>query len=383
MRALVCSHVFPRAADDANAPFLLTWAHALQAAGAQIAVVAPHDPGLPDVHDVAGVRVRRARYAPEQREQLAYRGEMHQLIRSPAGPLLASGLVGALAAAVRGAVRAGAPDVLSVHWWLPGAIAARLARVSTPTVVTVHGTDVALIESRPWLAPLARWALARTDAVVAVSSDLADRLEAATGRAADAVDPMPVAAAALEPLGEQPPRDAATPPRILAIGRLVPEKGFADLIDAVADIPGAPRVELVGDGPDRDALAARAERSGVNLDLPGRMPPPALRQRLAAADVVAVPSHREGLGLVAAEAALAGVPVVATDAGGTRDVLGPDGLIPIGDVPRLGAALAEVLADPTAARARSATVAQVLADRLAPARSAERTLATWRSVTRG
>ncbi|MPZ89243.1 MAG: glycosyltransferase, partial [Nitriliruptorales bacterium] len=330
MRVLALTHVFPRSEGDPCAPFLLAWANALRGAGVRIAVVAPHDAGLPIRHHVAGIGVRRSRYAPDGWERLAYRGQMHELVRSPAGPPLAGGLIASLTSAVRAQIRAGRPDVLHVHWWLPGAIVARLARPSIPVVVTVHGTDVALIEARPALAALARWALEGVDRVEAVSTDLAERLEAATGRPADAIGPMPLAAAAqaaaatgasgsgagsgLKAAGTT--GDSERPLRVLAAGRLVPEKGFTDLVEAVARLAAPARLEIVGDGPERVALIQRAAARRVDLHLPGSLPPEELAVAYAGADVVAQPSHREGFGLVAAEALMAGVPVVATDSGG-------------------------------------------------------------------
>jgi glycosyltransferase involved in cell wall biosynthesis len=380
---LTLTHVFPRAAADPSAPFLLTWARALTDAGCDVGVVAPHDAGLPGRHEVAGIPVRLARYAPQRWERIAYRGEMHQLVRRASGPPLVGALLAALARVVRQEVRRGSPDVLHVHWWVPGAIVARLARVDIPTVLTLHGTDVALLEARPRAAALARWALSACDRVETVSVDLADRLERATGRVPDAVNPMPLDPAWLA----IPPRPASFaavdgPFTVLAAGRMVPEKGFADLVDAVAGLEGPVRLVIVGDGPERERLAARAADAGLEALLPGRLSPEALRAAYGAASVVAQPSHREGLGLVAAEAACAGTPVVATDSGGARDVLGGDSLVPAGDVGALRAALAAVAADPAAALERSATAAARVRERLSPAAAAARTLDGYRALTR-
>ncbi len=400
MRVLALTHVFPRSPEDAAAPFLLTWARGLRSAGAAVVVIAPHDAGLPLRATVSGVGVRRARYAPDAAEVLAHRGEMHVLARRPWGPPLVGSLVAALAAAVRAQVRAGRPDVLHVHWWLPSLVAARLAgagraRGGVPVVLTVHGTDVALLESHPRLSPAARWALAAADRVEAVSSDLAERLERATGRAADAVAPMPLAlrvppSRAPEPgpgpaAGAADPShdavDASGPFTVLAVGRLVPEKGFADLVEAVGLLVVPARLVVVGDGPERAALAARARVRGVALELTGALAPAELAHRYATASVVAVPSHREGFGLVAAEAAVAGVPVVATDSGGARDVLGSEGLVRVGDVAGLAVALGAVAADPEAARRRSAQRSESLAALLSPEAAAARSLVAYAAVT--
>jgi glycosyltransferase involved in cell wall biosynthesis len=374
VRVLALTHVFPRAEGDPTAPFLLRWAQALSGAGAKVSVVAPHDAGLPPRHVVGGIPVRRARYAPDRWERLAYRGRMDELARGAAAPLLA-GLAASLAAAVRAQVRAGGPDLLHVHWWLPGAVVARLARPGIPVVLTVHGTDVALLERRPALAVLAGWALAAVDRVEAVSTDLAERLERATGRPADAVAPMPLA---IEPQPLRAREDGAL--HVLAAGRLVADKGFTDLVAAVARLRPPVSLTIAGEGPQRRALAARASTLDVDLDLPGALSPGDLAHAYACADIVAQPSHREGLGLVAAEALATGVPVVATDAGGVRDLLPRQELLPPGDVPALSAALAAVAADLPAARAQAARRGAAIRTRLSPESVGERAVRGYQQV---
>lgn len=375
MRVLALSHVFPRCPSDAVAPFLLGWGQALTGAGAQVVVVAPHAAGLPLRHKVGEVAVRRVRYGPVRAERLAYRGEMHELVRSGSGPALLANLLRALAAGVRAQVRAGRPDVVHVHWWLPGAVVARLARPGVPVVVTLHGTDVALLESRPVLAGLARWALGRADRIEAVSTDLAERLERATGLRADAIAPMPLSA---------PPRlvsaGASGALRILAVGRLAEAKGFGELIEAVGLLRRPARLTILGEGAQRDALAARALTLDVDLDLPGQVTPAEVAAAYAHADVLAHPSHREGLGMVVAEAMAAGLPVVATDSGGVRDLLPARDLVPARNPPALAAALAAVAADSAAARRTAATRAEAVRAHLSPTAVAARALSGYRSV---
>lgn len=380
MRVLGLSHVFPRRATDPSAPFLLTWSRALHEAGADVGFVVPHDAGLPARQEVAGVPVRLVRYAPDRWERIAYRGEMHQLVRSASGPPLLACLLASLAASLRAQARIGRPDLCHVHWWVPGAIVARLAALDLPVVCTVHGTDVALLEARPGLAVLARWALAGVDRIEAVSGDLAERLEAATGRRADAVNPMPLETSAFV-------HDGAVgggsdgPVEVLAVGRMVAEKGFAELLAAAARLETSVRVTIIGDGPERERIVARAGELGVDLSLPGRVSPEELRATYRDADVVVQASHREGLGLVAVEALAAGVPVVATDSGGARDVL--DELVPAGDVDGLARQLAAVASDLEGARRQAAVRAEQLRERFSPAVAAERTLAGYREVREG
>jgi glycosyltransferase involved in cell wall biosynthesis len=368
VRALACTHVFPRFDDDPSAPFLLTWAQALAGVGASVSVVAPSDRGLPVRRDVGGVPVRFVRYGSIR---LAYRGEMHQLVRGPVGAPAVLALVAAMARAFRSEVLRRRPDVVHVHWWLPGALIVRLARVAVPVVVTLHGTDVALVEGRPRLARLARWALAGAARVEAVSRDLAARLERATGIRVAAVNPMPLPRERLRPLGRVARNGSL---HVLAVARLVPEKGLGDLIDAVGRLGPGPVLTIVGDGPERARLLARAGALGVRLDLRGACTPEQLRAAYAEADVVVQASRREGLGLVAAEAVAMGLPVVATDSGGARDVLRADQLVPVGDAAALAARIARAAPDPAAAvRVRA---------QLSPDAAAARTLEGWRAAVR-
>ena len=123
----------------------------------------------------------------------------------------------------------------------------------------------------------------------------------------------------------------------LAAGRLLPEKGFADAIDA-ARLAGLPLV-IAGDGPQAAELRERA--AGADVRFTGALPPgelAALRRRAGAA---IVPSrYAEILPLAALEAMAAGLPVVAAAAGGLRDAVPEEGHYPPGDA----AALAERLA---------------------------------------
>ncbi|MGH7102592.1 MAG: glycosyltransferase, partial [Acetobacteraceae bacterium] len=138
---------------------------------------------------------------------------------------------------------------------------------------------------------------------------------------------------------------------VVIVSRLVRAKGYPELLAAVAALP---EVELwvVGErlpsdrGEDLAPLFA-ASGIGPRLKLLGyREDVPAL---LAAADIFALPSHFEGLPMVLIEAMLAGLPVVASDIPGTRELVqrGTSGLlVPRGNSAQLTAALADLAQDP-------------------------------------
>ena len=138
---------------------------------------------------------------------------------------------------------------------------------------------------------------------------------------------------------------------VTAVGRFVPIKGFDLLVDALpgllAEVPHA-RIILVGDGPEREPLRARAAGLGVDgrLLMPGVISD--VSPYIAAADVLAAPSRNEGMGRVLIEAMALGVPVVAAAVGGIPDVVVDrecGRLIPPDDSRALSSALAELARD--------------------------------------
>jgi glycosyltransferase involved in cell wall biosynthesis len=154
----------------------------------------------------------------------------------------------------------------------------------------------------------------------------------------------------------------------LVAARLVPEKGVADAIAACRQA-GVPLV-VAGDGPQRDELRALA--AGADVRFTGTVDAGALAELRAKAALAIVPSrYAEILPLVALEAAAAGLPVAAADAGGLREAIPPDGLYPPGDVTalaeRIGALWGDgALGERTLAAARERTSPPAVAAALRP-----------------
>lgn len=156
----------------------------------------------------------------------------------------------------------------------------------------------------------------------------------------------------------------STPPpggrHVVAVGRLIEKKGFGVLVEAAATAR-VERVSIVGDGPLREALAARVAELGLEerVELVGAAPPDAVRGWLERADVVAVPcviaasGDRDSMPLVAKEALAMGVPVVASEEVGLPEIVRPPwgSLVPPGDATALARALEQVLDRPPAERA--------------------------------
>lgn len=173
-----------------------------------------------------------------------------------------------------------------------------------------------------------------------------------------------------------------------AVGRLVEEKGLPELITAAARLRAlAPGVRVVVVGPDDDAKAdalgadtrAAAERAGVQFA--------GMRQDIeavyAALDLYVLASRREGFPRSAMEASAMGLPVVATDIRGCREVVdhGTTGmLVPVRDPGALARAVAALAADPRRRAAMGAAGAAKARRDFDDARVIEKTLAVYAAL---
>jgi glycogen(starch) synthase len=142
-------------------------------------------------------------------------------------------------------------------------------------------------------------------------------------------------------------------PHVLALGRLVPAKGFDVALRAFAQLalrfPDA-RFTVAGDGASREELLALARELNVEsrVAFTGWIEPDDVPRLLNDASVVVMPSRREGLPIVGVQAALMARPIVATAAGGLPEIVndGETGiLIPGEDAGALANAVAQLLGD--------------------------------------
>jgi glycosyltransferase involved in cell wall biosynthesis len=241
--------------------------------------------------------------------------------------------------------------------------ARRLANVPTRIIVSIRcmlsqpaGGNSSL-SSRVVL-KLARAYYPSAHGIVAVSAGVADDATAILGldRRRITVLDNPVLTPelheqAMMPLDHPWFQPGSSTPVLLACGRLVPVKGFTSLIEAFADLRSRREARLVilGDGPDRSALLARAEALGVaqSLWLPGFDVNPF--RYMARARLFVLSSVCEGSPNVLVQALACGCAVVSTDCpGGVREILdGVPGtaLVPVGDTAALARAMEALLAE--------------------------------------
>jgi glycosyltransferase involved in cell wall biosynthesis len=178
-----------------------------------------------------------------------------------------------------------------------------------------------------------------------------------------------------------------TAPRAAFVGRLAPEKGLDALIAAWPEVRArhpAARLSLVGEGPERSALAAQVARLGLTeaVELPGAVADPAAQLR--AADLFVLPSREEGMSVALLEAMALGMPLVASAIPGNHRLIaaGVHGrLAPADDPAALAGAILDQWAGFEQAVAMGRSARQRVADEYSIAAVARRHMELFRSLT--
>ena len=262
-------------------------------------------------------------------------------------------------------------DVVHSHNWgtlLETTLARRRAGVPAH-VHAEHGLELADLQIASWRKRLrgcvARWALARADAVVAVADGVRRRLASRFGHPADAVELIGNGVDAMRNGDSPAQRDrirrslgvSKDTPVIGSVGRLAPVKDFGTAIEAISMMVGRGRnvhLVVVGSGPELDRLTAKTKAAAVDANVHFVGQQDNVGDWLAAMDLYVNSSLNEGMSLSILEAMSAGLPSVVTDVGENAALVGGNpccGLIaPPQDAKRLAGALEELLDDRDARR---------------------------------
>lgn len=277
-------------------------------------------------------------------------------------PLFAGDLdVLAMASRLAELINAADLELLHVHYAVPHALSAGLARSMAklerlvPILVTLHGTDVTVLGLQPAVTSVLHFALANCQALTAVSDDLARQAERTFGLKDLNVIPGFVDVEACRRRFVPPERrlqfapDAE--PLLLHLSNFRPVKRSVDSVEVLARVAARRpcRLLLVGCGPDLGDCLERARRLGVDdrVQVIGFCED--VVELLSLADVLLVPSAQEAFGLAALEAMSCCLPVVASRVGGLPELMGEGAsglLCRPGDVEAMAAATLSLVENP-------------------------------------
>lgn len=301
---------------------------------------------------LADERVHCFRYSPRRWQVLAhYPGGIPVALRaSTMNALLVPGfLVSMFLAVLR---RARQVEVVHANWTFSGVVAAAACAIARrPLITTLRGEDVNRGLKGGLHGVLLELCLRLSKRVTVVSEAhqalLRDRFPWLGSRLT--LIPNGVDSALLELTPSR--RQASESLRIVSVGSLISRKDHATLLAAVAHAGVPTTLTLVGEGPERAALEAQIHRLGLanQVQLVGALGPEQIPECLADADLFVLPSRSEGRPNALLEAMAAGLPCVASDINGVRELLGADerGLcFPAGDACALASALSRLARQP-------------------------------------
>jgi teichuronic acid biosynthesis glycosyltransferase TuaC len=218
-------------------------------------------------------------------------------------------------------------DLIDAHYFYPDGVAAILLgrRFGKPVVITALGTDVNLISSYLLPRQMILWAARHAAGLITVARALKDKL-VALGVPAERIEVLRngVDLQLFRPVDRETWRSRLGFRRttLLSVGNLVPLKGNDLAIRALRLLPEMELV-IVGNGPERGGLGTLARELGVSdrVTFVGVMAQEDLRHYLGAADALVLASSREGWANVLLESMACGTPVVASNVGGTPEVV--------------------------------------------------------------
>jgi glycosyltransferase involved in cell wall biosynthesis len=347
LKVCIITTAFPRHREDDRGGFILEAARALRAQGADVRVIAMHNPQAQTREIMDDIEIIRPRYFwPERFEVLQKDGGGLPIVWRKYKSARAVILPFFLAHTSAAARYTRDCDVIHANWTLSGAAAWASQFIHRrPIVLTVQGSDIFQAARMPVFRPLTQLTLRRCDRVLALSHSLAhatQQLGISTGKIE--VVPNGVDVRRFTPVA------VLRQPCVLFVGSLIERKGVNFLLQAwaqvAADFP-AHQLLIIGEGSQKDILVDLARALGIaqRVRFLGPQSPLQVSEWMRQAQLFVLPSLEEGQGVVLVEALASGTPCIGSNVGGIPDVITPDVgiLVPPCDVGALANAVRQIL----------------------------------------
>jgi glycosyltransferase involved in cell wall biosynthesis len=354
-KLLIITQSFIKYRGDILSKHIFVAAKLLVKSGWKVSVVAPHEKRLARQEGIEGVQIFRFRYFLEKWERLAYTGRMQELVgKNPFNLLIIFPLFlwFFFLEASRLAKKTD-PGCLHAHWWIPtgllGCVISRLRRL--PLLVTLHGTDVGLINKNLLFAFLARWVFKHATGITVVSNFIKSQLVGKLGVPPEKIFVLPM------PIDTEKIYKKKVPPSerrmILCVARLTKQKNLGTLVRAFHEVYQKHKdIELViiGEGPEKDNLLDLIRKLDLedSVFVYGLIRQEELNDYYNKSEMVVLPSIDEGFGLVLVEEQWVKKPVIGANSGGIPDIIedGKSGILFTRQDPvNLATAMERILSD--------------------------------------
>ena len=333
MRVLFITSAYPTQADDPRGIFIHRLARGLRREGTEVTVIAPGSPNARRYEEIDGIAVHRVTYWIPRWQHLAIglSGIVPNLKHRPWLLFQVPLLIAAMA--WRALRLASSYDIIHAHWLYPAGIAGLIAgtRHKIPLVVSSHGGDLNLAQHSRLLQFLCSQISRRSDVCIGVSKSLCEQFEC-FGVSIEKTEHIPVGADT-DPISDSK-ADAdevyhcfKNYPglKILYVGSLIPRKSVETLLKAHHKLQMSGysiATAIVGTGPVKRRIDSMVrENSLTNVFHVDEKPPTLIPVWMSAADVFVLPSLAEGQPTVIMEAMALGLPPIATDIPGTRELI--------------------------------------------------------------
>lgn len=319
---LVTGSTFPRWVNDTEPRFILDYAKTMTQYY-EVHALVPMAPGAKEEEEMEGVKVHRFHYFPIHKwETLCYPGAIVPRIKEKKIRVL---LVPFLLFSMKYNCKKWSKkvDFVHAHWIIPqGVIQAQIKE--TPFLITGHGGDVTSLNFLP-IKQIKKKCLSKAFATVGVSGYICEKMKTIDNSISPQMISMGCDISKFSPQKRKVGCFETEKKTVLFVGRLAEKKGVAYLIEAMKRVDAV--LYIVGSGPLETELKEQAINQGDKIRFLGAKTHDLLPELMASADLFVAPSitatdgDQEGLPVSVMEAMASGLPVVAGDSGGTKDII--------------------------------------------------------------